>query len=148
MRSRLLLGGLGALIAGYGALLLLDRDLEDLVAVAIWMISGVVLHDFVLVPLVLGLTLAGRLLLAEHWWKPALLALMLTGSLTLVAVPVLGRFGARADNPTLLDRPYLGAWIALVLVTILCVVVVGRHRGRRRYAESESVPEPEQSDPV
>ena len=28
------------------------------------------------------------------------------GSVTLLAMPVLGRFGARPDNPTLLDRDY------------------------------------------
>ena len=32
---------------------------------------------------------------------------------TLVAVPVLGRFGARADNPTLLDRDYVAGWLVL-----------------------------------
>lgn len=139
MRTRMVLGALGVAVAGYGALLLSGRDFDDLVAVAIWMIAGVVLHDFVLVPLVLALCLVGRLLLPEHWWRPVLLALIVMGSLTLVAVPVLGRFGARADNPTLLDRPYVAAWSGLLLVTVVCVLVAGRRRGRveRRYASVE-----------
>lgn len=146
MRTRMVLGGLGVLIAGYGALLLSDRGIDDLVSVATWMIVGVVLHDFVLVPLVLALCLVGRLLLPEHWWRPVLLALVVLGSLTLVAVPVLGRFGARADNPTLLDRPYVVAWFGLLILTVLWVVAAGRLRSRpeRRYAAAE----PEESGPV
>lgn len=139
MRIRMVLGVLGVAVAGYGALLLSGRDVDDLVAVAIWMIAGVVLHDFVLVPLALALCLVGRLLLPEHWWRPVLLALIVMGSLTLVAVPVLGRFGARADNPTLLDRPYLAAWFGLLAFTALCVLVAGLRRGRaeRRYATAQ-----------
>ena len=37
---------------------------------------------------------------------PAVAGLVVLGSVTLLAIPVLGRFGARADNPTLLDRHY------------------------------------------
>jgi hypothetical protein len=44
------------------------------------------------------------------------------GTVTVVAVPLLGRFGARADNPTLLDRNYLLGWLVLATLT---VVVVG-----------------------
>lgn len=139
MRTRMVLGALGVVVAGYGALLLSGRDFDDLLAVAIWMIAGVVLHDFVLVPLVLALCLVGRLLLPEHWWRPVLLALIVMGSLTLVAVPVLGRFGARVDNPTLLDRPYVVAWIGLLVLTGLGVLLAGLRRGRaeRRYAATE-----------
>ena len=33
------------------------------------------------------------------------------GSLTLLAIPVLGRFGERPDNATLLDRNYTVGWL-------------------------------------
>ena len=36
--------------------------------------------------------------------------LVVWGGLTVMAIPVLGRFGALAANPTLLDRPYLTSW--------------------------------------
>ena len=39
---------------------------------------------------------------------------MILVPVTLVGVPELGRFGARADNPTLLDRPYWLGWSVLV----------------------------------
>jgi hypothetical protein len=53
------------------------------------------------------------------------------GGVTLMAVPVLGRFGARPDNPTLLDRPYLGTWVALSVVTLAVVATAGALRARR-----------------
>ncbi len=37
---------------------------------------------------------------------PAVVGCVVLGSVTLLAVPVLGRFGERSDNPTLLDRNY------------------------------------------
>ena len=44
------------------------------------------------------------------------------GTLTLLAVPVLGRFGARPDNLTLLDRNYPAGWV--VVAAIVCTAVV------------------------
>ena len=43
---------------------------------------------------------------------PAAAAFVVLGSVTLLAIPVLGRFGARPDNPTLLDRHYVAGWAA------------------------------------
>jgi hypothetical protein len=57
------------------------------------------------------------------------------GTVTLSAVPVLGRFGARADNPTLLDRHYLLGWLVFAVlvgvVTAASVLVRGRRTTRR-----------------
>ena len=42
---------------------------------------------------------------------PAVVGFVVLGSVTLLAVPVLGRFGARPDNATLLDRDYVVGWV-------------------------------------
>ena len=110
MRFRLLIGFLGVAATAYGVWLLLQEDLTDLVDTAVWLAAGVVLHDFALVPLtlVVGLVLT-RMLPANH---RALVAggLVVLGTLTLLAVPVLGGWGANADNPTILDRDYAAGW--------------------------------------
>ena len=62
---------------------------------------------------------------------------MVLGSVTLLAVPVLGRFGARADNPTLLDRPYTAGWLLLAGLVLTSVVVATVVRARRRAAGPE-----------
>ena len=89
------------------------------------------LHDAVLAPLTIvawcvlaagaarrGPAGAGRR------WAPSC-----SGTVTLVAVPVLGRFGARPDNPTLLDRNYSLGWLvlaALIVVVVAVAAIVGR----------------------
>ena len=126
MRTRLLLGALGVAVAAYGAWLLLQEaptQLADLVDTAVWLAGGVVLHDFVLVPLTLLLGLALIRLLPANLRAPVAGGLVVLGTVTLMAVPVLGGWGANADNPTILDRNYTAGWLVVAGVTILVVVV-------------------------
>ena len=123
MRTRLLLGALGVAVAAYGAWLLLQEDLADLVDTAVWLAGGVVLHDFVLVPVTLLLGLALIRLLPSNLRAPVAGGLVVLGTVTLMAVPVLGGWGANADNPTILDRNYTAGWLFVAGVTILAVVL-------------------------
>jgi hypothetical protein len=126
------LGGLGVALGAYGAWLALTRqDAGQLVEIAAWLAAGVVLHDVVVAGMVLAGVAVGRRVLPGPWQAPATLGLVVWGGVTLMAVPVLGRFGARPDNPTLLDRPYLGAWAVLTLAAVLVVAVAGLVRARR-----------------
>jgi hypothetical protein len=133
MALRVGLAGLGGLVGAYGAFLLLSRqDPAQLVNAAIWLASGVVLHDLVLAPVVLGLVAAGTRLAPAAARVPAAGALVVLGAVTLLAIPVLGRFGARPDNPTLLDRDYTAGWFALAGVVLLATVVATLVRSRRQ----------------
>lgn len=126
------LGVLGALVGGYGGWLLVERrPVGDLVDAGIWLVSGVVLHDVLLT----GVVLLGGLgvgLLPRATRAPAAVALVVVGSLTLVAIPVLGRFGERADNPTHLDRPYLASWLAVAALAVVAATVAGVVRTHRQ----------------
>lgn len=133
MRLRVLLGGGGVLLGGYGAFLLLSRqDSHQLVNAAIWLASGVVLHDVVLAPVVLGLVVVGARIAPVAARVPAATALVVLGAATILAIPVLGRFGARPDNPTLLDRDYTAGWFALAGLVLLATVVATLVRSRRQ----------------
>jgi len=127
MRTRLLLGALGVAVAAYGAWLLLQEGVDhggaDLVDTGVWLAGGVVLHDFVLVPLTLLLGLALVRLLPAGLRAPVAGGLVVLGTVTLMAVPVLGGWGANADNPTILDRNYPVGWLVVAGVTMLVVVV-------------------------
>lgn len=126
---RYLLGVLGVLLALYGGWLLLTRE-DDLVGVATWLVAGVVLHDAVLAVVAIALgALAVRLVPAPAR-APLAVGLVVLGSVTLLAVPVLGRFGANPGNPTILDRDYTAGWLLLAGVTVVAVVVAGLVRSR------------------
>lgn len=127
---RWVLGATGVLAAAYGGWLLLARP--HLLEIALWLAGGVLVHDALLAPLVLGLTLLGTRLLPGWLRAPAAVALVVLGSVTLLAVPVLGRFGARADNPTLLDRPYLLGWLLLAALVLAACLAWGL-RARRGH---------------
>lgn len=137
---RVLVGLLGLAATAYGALALLDLGVQNLVDTSVWLIAGVLLHDAVLAPLTIGV---GVLLAAvlrggpsPRWIGPFVGAGVVLATVTVVAVPVLGRFGARPDNPTLLDRPYVLGWLVLAALTLLgaagAVAVRGRLAGSAR----------------
>jgi len=116
---RIALGGLGIGGAAYGVVQLLDLGLDNLRAAAIWLIGGVLLHDGLLAPLTIAVCLVA-VTLWRHPVPPAVTAgAVVLATVTVVAVPVLGRFGARADNPTLLDRNYVLGWLVLATLTVV-----------------------------
>lgn len=142
--TRRLIAGAGIVLAAYGAFLLLSRqDLDQLVSAALWLASGVVLHDAVLAPLVIGGVALATRFVPVPARAPLMIALVVLGTVTLVAVPVLGRFGARADNSTLLDRPYLASWFVLLALCAALVVVAARLRGRAARPRPQPQPQDE-----
>lgn len=128
---RLLLGASGVVLVLVGLWHLLGTAPSDLADVVLWLAGGVVAHDAVIAPLVVvvGVLAVPRLPL---WSRAAVVAgLVVLLSVTLGAVPVLGRFGAKADDPWLLNRHYLLLWLlfaALVLVAVGVAALVRRRR--------------------
>ncbi|WP_310526325.1 hypothetical protein [Nocardioides sp.] len=129
---RVVIAIIGTGFAAYGGWLALSRqDVGQLVEVGLWLAAGGLAHDGVVAGLVLVVALLGRRLLPSAAQAPATIALIVWGSTSLAVLPVLGRFGARSDNPTLLDRPYLTSWLALTAATVVVVVLVSAWRARR-----------------
>ncbi|RYB90142.1 hypothetical protein EUA06_12150 [Nocardioides glacieisoli] len=136
MRARLAIGAVGVVVALYGALLFLTRqDPGQWLEVAIWFAAGVVAHDVLLSALLIGLCLVGARLLPAAWRAPATVALVVWGTLTIATIPMLTRAGARADNATLLDRPYAATWWTISAIVVLLVAVSGFLRSRRPRAQ-------------
>jgi len=136
MRARLAIGTVGVVVALYGALLFLTRqDPGQWLEVAIWFAAGVVAHDLVLSAMVIGVCLLGARLLPAAWRAPATIALVVWGTLTIATIPMLTRAGARADNATLLDRPYAATWWTISAIVVVLVAVAGLLRSRRPRAE-------------
>ena len=141
MRTRLLVGALGVAMGSFGALRFLQLDFEDIVNAVLWLAGGVVVHDAIIAPLTLLVTLvAGRLVPGPARTR-VVVGLVVLATVTVTAIPVLGRWGARPDNPTLLDRNYVLGWLvfaALVLLGTLLAGPLGRWRARRQGRISQS----------
>jgi hypothetical protein len=120
----------GVLVTAYGGWLLLDLGWANTRSTVTWLVAGVVLHDAVFAPLVLVAALVVARLVPRERLAPWVVALVVLVPVTLAGVPELGRFGARADNSTLLDRPYWLGWS--VMVTLVVVVVLVTAATRRR----------------
>ncbi|MGA8257764.1 MAG: hypothetical protein WB767_14420 [Nocardioides sp.] len=128
------IGSLGVVAGVYGAYLLLSRaEFEQHVSVGKWLAGSVIAHDgLIAFATIAAVALAGKVL-PRFAQAPAVVGLVVLGSLTIIAVPFLGRFGARDDNPTLLDRNYVAGW-AIVMVLGVAAVVVSSLRRRRALA--------------
>lgn len=131
--GRLVVGGMGVLVGLYGTWLLLSRqELSQVLDVAVWTVAALLLHDVVIGGLELALGAAASRVLPWTVSGPLAGGFVVLGSVTLLAVPVLGRFGAREDNPTLLDRDYTTGWLVLAALVVVAVVLAVLRR--RRHA--------------
>jgi hypothetical protein len=89
-------------------------------------------HDGVVAPLTIAATWLAARVVPLAWRARVAVALVVLLTVTVAAVPVLGRFGARPDNATLLDRPYWWGWAAVAAVVLLGSFVVAPLLRRRR----------------
>lgn len=132
MRTRLAIGAVGLAMGAFGALRFLQLDFPDIVNAVLWLAGGVLVHDAILAPLTIALTfLSARVLPAGARARVAV-GFIVIATVTLSAVPVLGKFGERPDNPTILDRNYLVGWLVFVVLVAVVIVLAGPIAARRR----------------
>lgn len=133
---------LGAVGMAYGAWLLASRqDLGQILEVVVWLAAAVVIHDGILAPAVLALGWLGGRLLPRAVARGAVVVLVLLGPAVLVAIPVLGRFGAKPDNPTLLDRDYIQGLLVFAALCLCAGVAVALGELRSRQPARTNVEE-------
>lgn len=130
-RLRVTLGVVGVAAAAYGVVRLLDLGWSNTRATLVWLVGGVVLHDAVFAPVVLAVALLAVRVAPRERLAPLVVGLVVLVPVTLLAVPELGRFGARADRPTLLDRNYWAGWWVMVALVIAAVGIGALVRSRR-----------------
>ncbi|WP_405716152.1 hypothetical protein OG264_32885 [Streptomyces xanthophaeus] len=133
MGFRYVTGGLGLASTAWGGWLLLQQP--EPWRIAVWLGAVVVVHDAFVAPLVIAVAaLAAVAGLRLHGVPRA--ALIVAGSLTVVALPPLLRPGGVA-NPTVLPLDYPRNWLlsmaAIALLALGCAGAraVLRRRGRK-----------------
>jgi hypothetical protein len=128
--TRVAVGCGGVLVALFGVHQLLGLGLANLVGTVVWLAGGVIVHDGVLAFATVAVVWAGGLLVPRRHRAAVAAGFLVLGTVTVSAVPVLGRFGARPDNPTLLDRDYVAGW--LVFAGLVCAATAVAMLVRRR----------------
>lgn len=139
MRTRLLIGVVGLLMGAFGALRFLQLDLPDLVNAVLWLAGGVILHDAVLAPLTVGLTVLLTRAVPEAARTRVTVGLVVLVTVTITAIPVLGRFGERPDNLTILDRNYTVGWLVFAVLVLVGTLVTGPLARRIRRVREKPV---------
>ena len=123
MRTRLLIGTVGVSMAAFGALRFAQLDLDDIVDALLWLTGGVIVHDAVVAPLTIAVAVLATRVVPRAVWGVVLAGLVVLATVTATAIPVLGGWGARPDNPTLLDRDYPLGWAAFAGLVLLGMIV-------------------------
>jgi hypothetical protein len=128
-----LLGLLGVTAIGWGLWLLHDDGLERWRSQVVWLASGVLAHDAVIAPVVVILGVA-----AARLWRPRARGTIAVGfvvwaTVSVAVANVLLPIGGRPDNPSLMHRPYVLAWLAFTGVVIAATsIAVARGRVKAR----------------
>lgn len=136
MSRGVLLGRVGFSAVGiatltYGVWLVWQMGSEQWLPLAKWLGGGVIAHDLLLAPIVVALGVVAARFLPSYARVPVAVAVVVWGSITLFAIPMLGEFGATPSLPSLLDRPYRPAWLIGTAVVVAAVVVSSVVRRRR-----------------
>ncbi len=139
MRTRLLLGVVGVAMGAFGALRFLQLDFPDIVDAVLWLAGGVVLHDAILAPLTIGLTVLLTRVVPPSARARVTVGLVVLVTVTITAIPVLGRFGERPDNATILDRNYTVGWLVFAVLVLVGTLVTGPLARRIRPDRETSV---------
>lgn len=129
IRIPLAVGGAAAI--GWGLWLMRDDGAERWQAQVAWILGGVVAHDAVLAPLVVLLGVGASRLLRPAYRSSVAVGFVVWATVTVAVANVLLPVGGRPDNPSLMNRPYVLAWLAFTSVVLVLVVLAAR-RGRAR----------------
>lgn len=121
--TRVAVAASGLALAAYGCWRLLALGTSNLLATMRWLVGGVVLHDALLAPLTILVVVVAVRLVPRSVLSAWAIALIVIAPVTILSIPVLGRFGARPTEPSLLDRHYVLGWLGLVGVVGLAILV-------------------------
>ncbi len=129
---RVALGGLGLAAVAWGAWLLADEGTDRLLSAAIWVAGGIVAHDLVLAPVVVAIGVVAAKIVPAGARAVAAVAFLLWGTLTIAVANVLLDVGGKPGLDSLMNRPYVAAWLVLTGLVIAGTVAIGAVGVRRR----------------
>ncbi len=135
------LGAIGVVVGLWGAWLIFGTaDVSDFVNIGLFLAGGIIANDGIIAVVALVFGFIAMRLLPKPARGPAAVGFVIVGTVALVAIPVVGRFGARADNSTLLDRDYTTGFGVLAAVVLIPLAVAAVYRMGRTGPDGTSPP--------
>jgi hypothetical protein len=139
---RIILATLGILVVLYGITnLLIHIANPNLVLVAIWLVSALLIHDLILAPAVVGVGWLLRRFVPDRPRRFLQVGLIIGAIVTLLAIPMIYRRGSQPPQKTLLIQNY-GANLALLLGIIAALTVAAYAVRVVRDQSSRTSPSP------
>jgi hypothetical protein len=140
-RRGLLVGlALGLPVIAYGLWgVLVDADRTHPAELARWVVGSAVATDLLVVPAMIAIGALARRATPGPWWPTVRAALMVSGSLVLVAWPFVRGYGDDPANPSLLPRDYpAGLAIAVAVVWALAAAHLAWRRAAARRRDQRA----------
>ncbi len=135
---RIALGVAGGVLLALGAFrLVTELDPSDLIALMLWLVVAVALHDLLIAPITLG---AGAALTrvparARRYLQGALIVGAL---ITVIAIPLIARQGTQPRSKAILLRNYAGNLSLLLGMTAAVALILYVHRVLQDHQSAES----------
>jgi hypothetical protein len=141
-RTRVVIGAAGGLVTAFGVYRLVSEvPVDNLLALAIWLLGALLLHDAVLSPAIVGIGMVVRRLSARSrtYVQGALIA---GGVVTVIAVPMIYRTGTQPQVKAILDQDFRVNLLVLLAVIATAALLsylrqVVRERGRAKQEAAE-----------
>lgn len=121
-----------------------DERLRGIGSWVTWLVGAALVHDLLVLPVVVAIGWLLTRAVPVPWRVPLRTALVVSAVLTATVWPIARRWGARADNPSIVPLPVARnlAWIVSALfITALGVGAVAAWRARARHAATEGTEE-------
>ena len=122
-----------------------DERLRGLGSWATWIVGAALVHDLVVLPVVLAVGWLLTRWVPTPWRVPMRTALVVSAVLTATVWPIARRWGARADNPSIVPLPVARNLSWIVVALFVTAIGVGAMSAARARARSGATPMEDQA---
>ena len=129
--TRLVLGAVGLAAGLWGGWQLIDDGSTALVSLGIWLVASIIVHDAILAPLTIGLTILAARFLPAPARMPAVIGFIVWGTCSIAFFAVISGQAGKTGNETIGNQPYTAAWLVFTALVAIAAVAASVLRARR-----------------
>ncbi|MGJ9424100.1 hypothetical protein [Aeromicrobium sp. CF3.5] len=129
--ARLALGAVGVAAGLFGLWHLIDDGTTALLSLGLWLIGAIIVHDAILAPLTIGLTILAARFLPTPARMPAVVGFVVWGTCSIAFFAVISGQAGKTGNETIGGQPYTAAWLTFTALIVIAVGASALVRARR-----------------